>query len=951
MGIKYYYKSQVSGSIFQDVTSQISVNISGSDGINNMPSSFQFQLSPYIKSGSSTIYSGITINIGDTFLIVQDDSICIAFGNVYDNGKNLIGWDHINNIPHLNYDVKCEEKDFSAAIIEKFDYTSTAISSILDEIMLYIDDSLYHPTYGKYLVNFDDYNIAFSLEKKTARQAITELCEQINAFWVRKVEIVADSIEVFKVYTYLKLSDKSGVDPSEESTWYEGIVNKHVRKGTIENPIISNRGLYPVIAAESEFKLKVDPTIILNHLELSCKVFENSSSTTYSRHTMQAQPNTFDYQIDGYADDIKYISMLVKTNVLSGSSSTVVRVPSNFADNDIIKIGDKAYFPDSLDAYEETSFFTVNNVNVVNTTYTELTFDDLGFTPASGDVFEIISNIEIFRDETNINYASTGVLVDCDKKAYAKLKFLDLSEPPSGQTISVIYTRVKDYNYPVKNQESIEKFGLKYKELKLDDSIVLTRTELYNLSSKLLTLKPKYDLTLTSRRYGMAEVGLSIPVKIDNFVTEKFILNENNWEFLGANDKNNVPCFAQSLSFSTEINKPEEIISKLERQKKRTSSNSENLNRSLQLETIKVNENITWSFNPLGAVEDPSWTPDMPIITSITGVNVDGFTINYTVQSGVAYYVIDVSDDSDLIIIFSSYNKKNIGKIGSYTVTGLTGYTNVYAQMRGVSSYGISSFNTSRQDINLTGTIDFDLTGITTGLYFNWAAGSGTTAIDSILGKIATLNGGITWVSSPYGHFGVNTNASNRYITVPYSVDYRSNGSNAKYTILFITKRENAAVRQEICSIYNDANSLDGVLASEFDIYITADNRLYSLWYNDPTGTTPNSYLQIQSESLTINNNDYVGFGLAIDLQNNTYESVFGSTTTLTNNLITGGNNCNSIADLAGIYTGSEPLYIGSIYAYESYLYAQGTNERLLIIPNIVLTASQMKAQLARFGL
>lgn len=941
MGIKYYYKSQVSGSIFQDVTSQISVHAFGGDSINNMPSSFQFQLSPYIKSGSSTIYSGIQINIGDTFLIVQDDSICIAFGNVYDNGKNLIGWDHINNIPNLNYDVKCEEKDFSAAIIESFDYTSTSITSILDEIMLYVDDSLYHPIYGKYLVNFDNYNIAFSLEKKTARQALTELCEQINCFWVRKVDIVPDSTEVFKVYTYLKLSDKSGVDPNEDSTWYEGIVNKHVRKGTIENPIISNRSLYPVIAGESKFKLTVDPTIILNHLDLSCKVFENSSATTYSRHTMEALPNTFDYQLNAYADDIKYISMLVKTNVLSGSTSTVVRVPSNFADNDIIKIGDKAYFPDSLEALEETSFFTVNNVNVVNTTYTELTFDDLGFTPASGDVFEIISNIEIFRDETNINYASQGVLIDCDKKAYAKLKFLDLSEPPTGQIISAIFNKVKDYNYPVKNQESLDKFGLKYKELKLDDSIVLTRTELYNLSSKLLTLKPKYDLNLISRRYGLAEVGMSISVKIDNFVTEKFILNENNWEFLGANDKNNVPCFAQSLSFSTEISNPEKVIAKLERQKKRTASNSENLNRSLQLENIKVNENITWSFNPLGAVEDPSWTPDMPLITSISDVNADGFTINYTVQSGVAYYVIDVTDDSDLIVIFPTFNNKNIGKTGSYTVTGLTGYTNVYAQMRGVSAYGVSSFNTSRQDINLLGNLDYTYSSYTKGGYWNFNEGSNSSTSDLInTNQIMTINGSPTITADvTYGNYYIDFNTNSKYAVITDNSDLLSTD---KYTfkILFnLNQVKNSGIQ----TLFRKNDSFFGTDA-EWD-FTFINGVLYITMYDN--GGLSSGWYGIYTTFTFTAGVDY-SLIYSIDLTNNLFTLVINQTTVTFTvrtdgaskslSAMTAFNNSNSYIEIA--------RYFGDSSWNGDYIL-----KRFEILPDIYLDDTQAKAESALFGL
>lgn len=703
MSIKYWYKSQEESSIWEDISSQISKHIIGSNTINNVPSEFEFQISPFVKSGSNTIFSGILISIGDKVLVTQDDSLVIAYGTVFDNGPELLGWDRKNNIPYQQFNVKAEEDDFSSSVIDKFEYTDTSISAILNEIMLYTDESL-NNTIGKYILNIEDYNIAFSLEKKTAREALTELCEQIDCFWILKTSLIPDDTEIFKIYRYIEISSRSGIVPEVDSDWYDGIQNKHVRDGKIENPITENRSSIPYIAAESNFKIDSDKSMIVNYIDLSCKVYESDSSSTYVRASnIPALPGLFDYQIDGYVDDIKYIAIQIKTNVMAGSTSTIVRVPSNRAANNMMKAGDKVYFEDHLDAYEEASFFEILSVNTVNDTYTEIEFDTLPFTPVASDKFEVISNVDIYRSENDVNYSTKGVLIDCDKKSYAKIKFLPLSEPPSGQNITVIYTKCIDYTYTNKNDESIAKHGLKYKEIKIDDSITLTRSELENLASKLLTLNPVYKFSVSSRRYGLVPIGLAISVKITNFITETFILNENSFEYLGANDRNKKPAFIQNLTFSTQIGRPDKLIEKLQQQKKKTASNAENLSKNKQIESIKIQDYITWSFNPLSGVEDTSFTPPTPTFDSIVVNDLDSFTFTYTPATGVNVYRIDVSTVSDFSTKISGYNNKGIFRSGTWTVNGLveSGATTVYLRMRALSYDNVYSSYSSTETINL----------------------------------------------------------------------------------------------------------------------------------------------------------------------------------------------------------------------------------------------------------
>lgn len=242
----------------------------------------------------------------------------------------------------------------------------------------------------------------------------------------------------------------------------------------------------------------------------------------------------------------------------------------------------------------------------------------------------------------------------------------------------------------------------------------------------------------------------------------------------------------------------------------------------------------------------------------------------------------------------------------------------------------------------------FSLTSI--GLEFNWNEGTGTISASLIGGHKATLQGGTTWVASTVSDFGVDTNSINRYLSVPHSMNWKSQGANAKYTIYFIVKIDTISVFNSILAVYNDSNSPDGVVDSEMVINITADNKLRMVLYNDPLTPIPNYALEVKSEALSLTAGNYYAFGVCFDLQNDTLEMVQGSTTTLTNNYVTGGNLAATIADLPSIYAGIQPLFISNVLAYLDTIFLHGSNHYLKILPNIATTAADMKAFLATKG-
>ena len=657
--IQYWYESQLEQG-YVDITGQVSVHARGGESINDLPGSFSFSLEPYKKDGAGlTVLSDIDINIGDKFLITEDLVNVIACGIVNDPGRDMLKFDRVLNQAICRFDIVCIQQDFSTTPIDSLEFTQTLLSEILDEIMLYTDESLGHPDFGKYKVSFSDYVIDVGFEKKTAREAITEICEQIECFWAMRYTISYDATYVFIVKRFIEIITKSGSPPPENSTWQiEGITNTTVKNGFVTNPIEENRARLPVVAGETDYKIQTDTSVMINYLDISCKIYEYDNNAKLTRYDHPAEPGKFDYELNGYADDIPFIAHLVNTTVLASSTSSSVRVPSRNAANGIIQIGDKAYFKDS--AYNELiadNFYAVTGVNVVNTTYTEIAFSpSLPFTPATGSTFEIGSNITVYRTESEVNYASKGALIDCDKKNHAKVKFTDLAEPPPGATISFFYVKVKDHSLKLKNDESIQLHGLKYKEIKIDDDTILTLAELTNVAPTLLILKPAYQFLTTSRRYGIAFIGMSLSVLIDNLIRETFILTENEWEISGGYDYNKRGIIAQTMTFSTEIKNPERSLQRLRRLKKKTATSANTDDISIQIEKIKCSENIVWTITDKNAPATPTNLFSEGIVQTAYGYQ---FTVTWDDEPGVATNWRVHVEDADGNYI-SGYNNLNV---------------------------------------------------------------------------------------------------------------------------------------------------------------------------------------------------------------------------------------------------------------------------------------------------
>lgn len=635
--IQYWYKKQDQDK-FINLSKYVTEHVAGNSKINDISINFEFGLStPKDELGDFIDF----FSSGDEIAITSDSSNTdlICHGHIIDDGSDIISWDWTTrDKPFFKFKIKCIEKDFSLDIIESITFADNNLSFILDEIMLFTNDSIGSSgTIPKYKINFTDFNVsAFTVEKKSPRDALTDLVDQLGCFFTTKYQIFPDAINNLKIIRYIEISNKDGISPSSNATWLNGINTYTVKHGVVENVIQDSK--LKLLPAETAIKLQKDFSILLNDLELSAKVYSLNNPTALYRYTFPAEPQKFQYDLDSFAADIKYVAFLLRPSsdpvkILSGSTSTVVRIPTRYCLD--IKTGDIAYFPD----HNINGFYPVATITKINLTYTEVAFASaLPFTPVTNDRFEIVSNIEIFEDDNSVDYASKGCIKQIQKNQFGKIKFLDLSEPPPGVEVSVFYIRLQDSSLKLKNTESIKKYGLKYREIKIDDDIVLNNDELNKLASKLLQIEPKLIFNTQSKRYGIPPVGLSIPININGMINKNFILQENKFKFLGV-DSNKLPVFGSDLSFADIIGSPDQYIKALRRL---TANQKKVKTNSIQLykEKLSIIETISFSLNDASLLLGFSALP-------ATNITANGFTAHWTAYTGSYIYFVEVSNVAD----------------------------------------------------------------------------------------------------------------------------------------------------------------------------------------------------------------------------------------------------------------------------------------------------------------
>lgn len=869
--LQYWFKSQLSNA-FIDVTSNVTKHIQGSEKINDLPGSFKFSLSPTKKNGQlrPIFDSNLDINTGDIFLITIDLIEIVAYGAVLDSGRDIVTFDYQLNQVIPKFDITCIQPNFSSTDIEKIEYLSAiSFSTLLDNILSYANEDFGAAGIGKYKLNIDDFDVnSFSSENKDSRQMLTESCDQNNLFWVMKYILYTENSVPIKIERYVEISNKSGIIPSIDSTFYNGIDNNNARRGYTKD---ANNNF---LSIDNNFKPRKDISVIINKLSLICKVpFYDDSSEKLYRYNRAALPNTFDYELDGYASEIKYIAFALQdpkfpVKCLSGSNSSSVKIPSRFAVN--INVNDIAYFKDN----NPDGFYKITSVTRVNDTYTTIGFSpSLPFTPSTSDSFEIAGNVPIFTSEKDLDYSSHGALVDCNIKNNGKVKFLDLSEPPPGTFISIFYKRVKDFEFIVKNDDSIKNpaVGLRYKQIRIDDTVTFTKDELDNLSSKLLVLKPKFDFSFNTYRKGLAQIGLTMSVNIDNFVKEAFILNEMSYSFMGNYDSDGYPLFDQNLTFSTEVSDPQKVLDRYIKIKQKASTTKESLEKNKQIEEVQLIENILWDFKRLGI--------NAPTALSSSGITSNHFYANWsnTTDPSLSYDTLDVSLYNDFRNFIDGYNNHGVGLKTTELVNGpeITANDIFYYRLRSFNKSNIPSEFSNIITVNKSSSGSFpSLSRMSAYLKFEEA--SGNTCIDEKSNVTANL-----WAydgTSYPSRVGTSPNRGVSFIdnSAVRVVDNTNIKSVNGGTFLFRLKRTTSPSASQTLALKVTDYHSSAPTQSDYAFLIGTDNKLYAE-YSTPQFTASKEFILFESAVMSIPSNGIYCLGFSYNPALHQFKIVFNN--------------------------------------------------------------------------
>ena len=229
-----------------------------------------------------------------------------------------------------------------------------------------------------------------------------------------------------------------------------------------------------------------------------------------------------------------------------------------------------------------------------------------------------------------------------------------MSEPPPGVEISVFLYKLQDQNLKLKNSESIKERGLRYREIKLDDDLILNYQALNELGQKLLQDKPRYLINVSSLRYNLAPLGLSIPFNVNNLYQNNVILQENRFNFSHI-DENKKPVFMQNIVFSNLVSDPNKYIAALKRQ---TANNRKikKAERELRNENIFIQENILYNF--FGFAGD---------LIALAAQNITAISFKARwYHINLAYkYVVQVSNFSNFSSVLFSQDILYVGIIGN----------------------------------------------------------------------------------------------------------------------------------------------------------------------------------------------------------------------------------------------------------------------------------------------
>lgn len=685
------------GTVWSEITDYIQINtLEFSDTIDNDPFTFGFNVHDRLKNSDAVL----AVEDGDYIAVINTIT-----GTIAENGKmvgkvdldaNLVGadWENKSTKPfRFENDITVKEYDFSDNKLHFFPdpntvaalkgYKDTSLNTILTDILLYSGSFLgvqltrYSgvDAITKFVVRITDYDVkSFKAENKSTRQAFIDLMNQERLFFKVRWFYETDATYGLNLSASLEIFDKNGIAPFHPS-WsvadvnnQSGVTDEIIRVGKVSNPTYASSPLEPrFYYCCKDIDLNTDKDIIRNYILIEAVIVENEDAfvnddNALTRYTEQVDhAKQFNYTLPFPALDIKYVGFLVRSKVTNGSvpTTTTFDVPSfdtlsfnydvSSGRGDIVRVYDRS---GNVQAFREVSNVSGNTITLSSA---------LPFTPAVDDIVENVQPywLTIYEDREEDNN-SFGVVkeIDRDKSDQeAKLRFLDLSEPPPPVELVVYYYKAFKYKDSPFNQASINRYGMKTYSAKLDG--IFTKAQIKDIGQRLLILEPNKTVDMVT--YRPIEAGTQVNVNITGFVNQTTLPASTVRGRFGGKKEEGFLYTEYEVTLSELKEDIEDIIRRINNQYKSERSSGEDHNRIIQEETIHV-------VTEIGKVKpDPTYTETLLYASDSSGnfeiyqSDMDGSNKTAITANGFTNFIPTESADG-LKIAYSS------NQTGSYQI-------------------------------------------------------------------------------------------------------------------------------------------------------------------------------------------------------------------------------------------------------------------------------------------
>lgn len=561
-----YFLKQKHSLIYNEITDHITEHVSG---VYKLSDFSDFELKTEELSNQNDTF--IEPSKGDEIAVVNKTLDQVFFNGFIQNTNKKINYYDSDTTPNYKYHLECLEYGFNNPFtfdyIQDVTYTNFSFTNILDVLLQATPfDILGGATLDKYTLYINDYTVnSASFKNKSTNKAIKDFLSDQNLLWNIKYLCQYDATNNLKIERSLRVFDRQGIQAQDNSVYSIGVTHETNRLGFINTPYLLNSDI-ETIPTESDIETIEDNSNIINHLILEANVYKQTDKDILTRYIKNAQTRVFDYEFQLKASDIPYIATAIESTVLENSTTTEINLIKPKGNR--VNVGDVVLVLPELDTKADIDTVNVDKFRTVTEktqtdTITTLTLDSaLSFQPSKGDYFEVVKNHDIYKDNSETDQ-KRGVVIDVSNRGNAstRIRFLDLSEPHQPQKILLYARSLNNFSKHFINQESIDNIGeTRTKKITLDSDTIYTYKEVNEIADKLLQLEPNYKINTTTYRNGILEDGTQINVNMDDYISDKFIVNSNRLFFDGGIDDLGQPFFTQEIELSTLKDTSEDIL-------------------------------------------------------------------------------------------------------------------------------------------------------------------------------------------------------------------------------------------------------------------------------------------------------------------------------------------------------------------------------------------------------